>query len=77
MMEKKDLKKLDAAGLKQEVESLKKELFNLNLSKITGQVKDVSQFGKLKLQIARTLTFLKQNESQKPAKIERKKVKKA
>lgn len=77
MIEKKDLKNLEAAALRQEVESLKKELFNLNLSKITGQVKDVSQFGKLKVQIARALTFLKQKESQMPVKIERKKVKKA
>lgn len=61
-MDNKDLKKMDATALKQEVESLKKELFNLKLSKITGQVKDVSQFRKLKLQIARALTFLKQHE---------------
>jgi len=77
MMEKKDLKKLDVAALKQEVESLKKELFNLNLSKITGQVKDISQFGKLRVQIARALTFLKQQDSQKTVKNERKKAKKA
>lgn len=60
MVDKKDLKKLDAVALKQEVDSLKKELFNLKLNKITGQVKDVSQFGKLKTQIARALTILKQ-----------------
>ncbi len=72
-MEKKDLKKLDAAALKQEVESLKKELFNLNLSKITGQVKDVSQYGKLKVQIARALTFLKQQDGPKTVEIKHKK----
>ena len=77
MVEKKDLKKLDIAALKQEVESLKKELFNLNLSKITGQVKDVSQFGKLKVQIARALTFLKQQSSESAKTVKSKKVKKA
>ncbi len=77
MAEKKDLRKLDAAMLKQEVESLRKELFNLNLSKITGQVKDVSQFGKLKVQIARALTFLKQQESVGSKEVGNKKVQKA
>ncbi len=77
MMEKKDLKKLDTAALKQEVESLRKELFNLKLSKITGQVKDVSQFGKLKVQVARALTFLKQQDNQDTVIIKRKKAKKA
>lgn len=62
MMEKKELKSLDTQALKQEVASLKKELFNLKLSKITGQLKDFSQFRKLRVQIARTLTYLNQNQ---------------
>ncbi|KKQ11290.1 MAG: 50S ribosomal protein L29 [Candidatus Babeliales bacterium] len=62
MMDKKELKNLDAEALKQEVASLKKELFNLRLTKITGQLKDLSQFRKLRVQIARALTYLNQNQ---------------
>ncbi len=62
MMDKKELKNLDTQALKQEVASLKKELFNLKLSKITGQLKDFSQFRKLRVQIARALTYLNQNQ---------------
>jgi len=62
MMDKKELKNLDKDALKQEVASLKKELFNLKLTKITGQLKDLSQFRKLRVQIARALTYLNQNQ---------------
>ena len=62
MMDKKELKNLDTQALKQEVASLKKELFNLRLTKITGQLKDLSQFRKLRVQIARALTYLNQNQ---------------
>ena len=62
MMDKKELKNLDSEALKQEVASLKKELFNLKLTKITGQLKDLSQFRKLRVQIARALTYLKQKQ---------------
>jgi ribosomal protein L29 len=62
MMDKKELKNLDAQALKQEVTSLKKELFNLKLTKITGQLKDLSQFKKLRVQIARALTYLNQKQ---------------
>ncbi len=64
MMDKKELKNLETEALKQEIISMKKELFNLKLSKITGQVKDLSQFKKLRAQIARGLTFLKQADKQ-------------
>jgi ribosomal protein L29 len=61
-MEKANLKKLDAAALKNEVAQLKKELFNLKLNMITGQVKDMSQFKKLRVKIAQALTYLKQQD---------------
>jgi ribosomal protein L29 len=76
-MEKKDLKKLDTAALQQEVAILRKELFNLNLSKITGRVKDVSQFRKLKIQVARALTALTEQDNQKKGYSENKKVRNA
>ena len=62
MMDKKELKNLDTEALKQEIASLKKELFNLKLTKITGQLKDLSQFKKLRVQIARALTYLNQKQ---------------
>ena len=64
-MEKANLKKLDVAALKNEVTQLKKELFNLKLNMITGQVKDMSQFKKLRVKIAQALTYLKQQENEK------------
>jgi ribosomal protein L29 len=62
MMDKKELKNLDLEALTHEVASLKKELFNLKLTKITGQLKDFSQFRKLRIQIARALTYLNQKQ---------------
>jgi large subunit ribosomal protein L29 len=62
MMDKKELKNLDVEALNHEVTSLRKELFNLKLNKITGQVKDLSQFRKLRVQIARALTYLSQKQ---------------
>lgn len=61
-MEKAELKQLDAATLKTEVEMLRKELFNLKLTKISGHVKDVSRLKKLRRKVAQALTFLQQRE---------------
>lgn len=57
-MDKKELKHLDTEALKNEINVLKKELFNVRMSKASGMVKDVSQIGKLKKKIAQALTFL-------------------
>ncbi len=60
-MKKKDtLVNLDADGLHKEINLLKKELFNLRLDAATMQVKDYSQFKKLRRRVARAQTFLKQ-----------------
>lgn len=61
-MDKAELKQLDAVTLKTEVEMLRKELFNLKLTKLSGQVKDVSQLRKLRKKVAQALTFLQQKE---------------
>ncbi|MCB9493348.1 MAG: 50S ribosomal protein L29 [Epsilonproteobacteria bacterium] len=63
MLTKKELKALDSASLKNEVASLRQELFTLKLSKNTGQVKNYSQFRALRVQVARALTLLKQKEA--------------
>ncbi len=62
MMTRDELKKLDAAALGNEAKSLKKEFFNLRLGLITGQVKDTSQFSKLRRQVARALTLARQKQ---------------
>jgi len=59
-MNKEELKKLDAQGLESEISSMRQELFNLRMSLISGQVKDYSQFKKLRSGIARAKTFSKQ-----------------
>ncbi len=56
MMTIDELKKLDLKALEKEGLSLKAESFNLKLSLITGQLKDTSQFMKLRRQIARVKT---------------------
>jgi len=62
-MEKIDFKKLDESTLRKEVTHLKKELFNLRLNVAAGEVKDFSQFKKLRKNVARALTFLKKKET--------------
>jgi ribosomal protein L29 len=65
MISKDELKKLSSVALKSEIDSLKKELFNLRLGLISGQIKDISQFKKLRIQIARAQTFLRQQQLEK------------
>jgi large subunit ribosomal protein L29 len=62
MMDKKELINLDKESLNKEIASLRKELFNLKMNRISGQVKDTSQFKKLRIQVARIQTFLKSKE---------------
>lgn len=64
-VKKEELKKLDIDSLKQELNNMRKELFNLRLSFRSGEVKDYSQFKKVKTNIARCFTFLKHQESGK------------
>lgn len=45
-------------------ETLRRDLFSLKLSSKTSHVKDVSQFSKLRKEIARTLTVLHQKRMQ-------------
>ena len=59
-MGKYELKDLGVKEVKKEVFNLKKELFNLKLQRCSGQVKDTSQFKKLRIKIAQALTFLRQ-----------------
>jgi large subunit ribosomal protein L29 len=64
-MKKDEIKKLDSDALKKEVAQMKKELFNLKMNVSGGEVKDFSQFKKLRNDIARGLTFLNQKKAEK------------
>ena len=64
-METKNFKNLDLISLKKEVESMKKEYLNLKMSVFSGQMKDFSQFKKLRRDIARVCTELRQKEINK------------
>ncbi len=64
-MKKEDFKKLDAKAIREDITKLKKELFDLRLNLVGGEVKDYSQFKKLRTNIARRLTFLGGKEKDK------------
>lgn len=57
-----ELKNLDISGLKVEVEMLKKDIFNLKLRLLTGEVKNLSEFKKMRKKIAQALTILRQKQ---------------
>ena len=52
-----EMKKLDAAGLKEREADLRKQLFDLKTRNSSEKVKDTSQFRKIKKDIARLLTL--------------------
>ena len=56
--EREDLKNMDPAELNKKINALRRELFSLRLNAATAHVKDYSQFGKLRRQIARAETEL-------------------
>ena len=62
---KDEVKQLDAEGLKSRLDTVRRELFNIQLHATTAHVKDYSQFKKLKKDVARVLTFVHQKEQGK------------
>lgn len=62
--EKEALKKASEQELAQGAELLRREYFTLKLNAVTAHVKDYSQFKKLRKNIARTLTYLRQKSAQ-------------
>ena len=54
--EREDLKSMGPEELQKRIDTLQRELFSLRLNAATAHVKDYSQFGKLRRQIARALT---------------------
>jgi large subunit ribosomal protein L29 len=59
----KKLMEKDLAALHNEIQACRKEIFNVRLSALVGQMKDTSQFKKIRKQIARLKTAITIKES--------------
>ena len=57
-MKNKEIKKLTNDQLKNQVNSIKKDLFNLRFKKINGQLEDTSKILQLKRDLAKVMTNL-------------------
>ena len=64
---KDELKKMNAQQLQERLEQLRSQRFTLKLNAKTSHVKNHSEFKELKQNIARVLTFMKQNEQAQQA----------
>jgi len=60
---KKELRSKSVQELQDELDNLRRELFSLRLNSSTTHIKDVSQFSKLRKNIARTLGAIRSNQS--------------
>lgn len=54
----------DAAGLTEELASLRKEQFNLRMQSATGQLTQTSRIGEVRKKIARVKTFMQKQQAQ-------------
>ena len=62
-MKSKDVNKLTKDELKNKINSIKKDLFNLRFKKMNGQLTDTAKISELKRDVAKMLTKI--NESKK------------
>lgn len=60
-----ELKSLNVEKLREKVDFFRRELFSLKLTAATSHLKDNSQFKKLRRDVARALTILRQKEASK------------
>ena len=58
-MKKKDIKKFTEKQISENLEKLKKDLFNFRFQKINGQIKSPAKINETKRNIARLKTFIK------------------
>ena len=61
-MQKSEMDNMDVVTLNKEVHSLQRELFNLKFNGLSEQMKDSSQFKKVRRNIARLKTVIRQKE---------------
>tara|TARA_B100001013_G_scaffold80613_1_gene43560 strand:+ start:401 stop:586 length:186 start_codon:yes stop_codon:yes gene_type:complete len=57
-MKNKEIKKLTNDQLKNQINSIKKDLFNIRFKKINGQLEDTSKILQLKRDLAKVMTNL-------------------
>ena len=57
-MKKKDIKKLTSKEMKENLDKLKKDLFNFRFQKVNGQVKSPAKISETKKNIARLKTII-------------------
>ena len=57
-MKKKEIKKITKAQMKENIEKLKKDLFNFRFQKVNGQVKSPAKITETKKNIARLKTLI-------------------
>jgi len=55
-MKSKEVNKLNIDEIKNKINSLKKDLFNIRFKKINGQLQDTSKIAQLKKDVAKLLT---------------------
>ena len=60
-MKKKELKKLSKNQMIENIEKLKKDLFNFRFQKVNGQVKSPAKITETKKNIARLKTLIQEN----------------
>ena len=58
-MKKKDIKKLTEKQMLENVEKLKKDLFNFRFQKVNGQIKSPAKINETKRNVARLKTLIK------------------
>jgi len=63
----KDMRGKNAEELQGRLGDLKKEQFNLRFQKASGQLTNTAQFGRVRREIARIKTILRERSSQKTA----------
>jgi ribosomal protein L29 len=57
---KKELRELNAEQIQEKLDAWQRELFSLKLNATTAHIKDYSQFHKVRKNIARALTYIRQ-----------------
>jgi large subunit ribosomal protein L29 len=63
MIYAKEIREMDTATILKEIESLKKELFDLRFKQATGQLENTARVSNIKKTIARMKTVLTERES--------------
>ncbi len=58
MLRAKEIRKLDTVAIHKEIESLKKELFDLRFKQATGQLENTARLNTVRKDIARLYTVL-------------------